>query len=574
MSRRYEGLDIARGILLAAMLGVHVLSAHGTASQVNLLHGWVGVFLISSGFVGLSGYVIGLRARGLGGAELLRGTDRGLQLVLVMFGYGVLLSLLRHGLALLGDGAAACAAERGWTAPLRFDDLGILLPIAIVQVLGVLAGARPRWIIPALAALAIGWMILPALTADTEGGVLLDVLTRRTLTPFYTVTTFVAIGLVGVALGRARPRWLLEPSGGPAARLVAVALAIALAMPPVGRAVLDPVYRASGALAGDLSTLGYWAAVLCLFLAPFSPAGAQPRGPLGRAMALLGRNSLFVFVLHDLLLVLDAAVRTWLEIDKSGPVVVSMILVNLAILLAAARGLEGSARARAWVDGILLGRARAGSLVGGGAFSLPGALALAGILAVYTSSALAGPDRQMLVDDFESATCPRWWTFGFVPQTRAPADPGAQGAHVLEVRGPAPGSFAHGRGLFLEQDVGDRRRLLMLVRGEGPGSGRIKIELSEDDNGNWEIEKEPPLYIPIHDDRFVYELSVDWRGWREVNIPFDAFRDDNPHGGNNVFDPARDMTSGGLLEIQLLFAPSGLLGDEVRLAIDNIRFAP
>ena len=553
-TNRLAGLDIARGGLLLAMLAVHVVSAHGPAGQINALHGYVGVFLISSGFVGLSGYVVGLRTRSLALPELGRGLDRGLQLVLVMFAYGVLLSLLRHGLLLAGSETRACVARDGWTPPLRFDDLGILLPIGIVQILGPLAGARARLAIPGMVALAVGSMILPALTADLDGNLILEILTRRTLTPFYTVTTFIAIGLVGVALGRARPTWLGQPVP-PLVAATSGGCAIVLAIPPLSSAVIAPIFHAGGQLAGSLVTLAYWSGVLVLFVRAFAAWTPPPHGPIAGAFAVLGRTSLFVFVLHDLLLVLDGAVRDGFGLGKSSAVVLAMLVTNTAILLLAARGLDRSARARAWTDALLLGRSRPGSLVGGGAFSLFGGLVLAGVFAVYTSAALAGPAPAMVVDDFESADCPRWWTFGFLPSARVPAEAGAQGAFVLELRGSAPGAYAHGRGVFLARDIGERRHLVMLVRGEGPGSGRIKIELSEDDNGNWEIEKQPPLYVPLHDDRWVHELTVDWRGWREVTIPLALFRDDNPHAGNNVFDPARDLTSGGLLELPAAVRP-------------------
>ncbi len=569
-SDRLVGVDVARGLLLCAMLAVHVVSAHGAAEHVNALHGWVGVFLISSGFVGLSGYVIGARARRCTPAELGRGIDRGVQLVLVMFAYGVLVSLLRHGLMLAGTEASVCAARHGWTPPLRFDDLGILLPIAIVQVLGPLAGARAKLAILGLAAAAVGVMLVPALTAGLDGGVVLGVLARRTLTPFYTVTTFVAIGLVGVALGRARPRWLTADVT-PAVAVLAFAAAAGLAIPPVSRSILDPTYRALGLAGGDLAALAYWSVVLIAFLRAFTSLAGAPAGAPGHGLALLGRNSLLVFVLHDFLLVADAAARDRLGAGKGALVCAVLIAVNLALLLGAARGTERWRGARAAADALLLGRSRPGSLLGGGAFSVLGGIVLAGVLAVYTSAALARSGEALAIDDFESERCPRWWTFGFLPDQRVPAGGGGQGDHVLLVRGAAPGTYAHGRGLYLDRDLGSRRTLALLVRGDGPGSGRIKIELSEDDNGNWEIEKQPLLYVPLHDDRFVHELSVDWRGWREVTIPLSAFRDDNP-GGNGVLDPARDLTSGGLLELQLLFAPSGAYHDEVRLALDHLRF--
>jgi fucose 4-O-acetylase-like acetyltransferase len=562
---RAHGLDVARGVLLAAMVAVHIVSAHGPAAHVNALHGWVGVFLISSGFVGLSGYVIGLRSRELGLATVARGVDRGIQLLVVMFGYGVLFSLLRHVLAFAGAGGE-CAAEHGWQPPLRFDDLGILLPIAVVQMLGTLAGARARVVIVVLVALAATVMVLPPLTSNIEGNVVIDIFTRRSLTPFYTITTFIAIGLVGVALGRARPAWLTRACPR-AVAATCVVTAIVLASPRVSGPFLDRLYLATGVYGGALLTLAFWSGILAVFIRGFSTVKAG-----GDLAAAMGRHSLLVFVLHDLLLVLDAAARDRLQIAKAGWFVLVLLVVNLAVLVLVARAADRSSRVRAVADAMLLGRSKPGSLVGGGAFSLLGGLVLAALLAVYTSAALARTSSVLVVDDFESARCPRWWTFGFLPFERK-AMSGAHGRFALDARGPAPGSYAHGRGLFLDRELGNRTRLVMLVHGDGPGSGRIKIELCEDDNGNWEIEKQPPLYVPLYDDRFVHELSVDWRGWRTVEIPLSLFRDDNP-GGNGIFDPQRDLTSGGLLELQLLFAPTGTFGDDVRISIDHIRFAP
>src|SRR6266571_3392272 len=120
---RNAAIDVGRGALLAGMVVVHVASAHGTAAQVNALHAWFGIFLISAGFVWLSGFVLGLR----GGSHAARALRVALQLVLVMVAYAVLLSLLRHLFDRLSGGEAACAARSGWAPPLRFEDLGILL---------------------------------------------------------------------------------------------------------------------------------------------------------------------------------------------------------------------------------------------------------------------------------------------------------------------------------------------------------------------------------------------------------------------------------------------------------------
>jgi hypothetical protein len=114
----------------------------------------------------------------------------------------------------------------------------------------------------------------------------------------------------------------------------------------------------------------------------------------------------------------------------------------------------------------------------------------------------------------------------------------------------------------------------MDVRGYGPASGRIKIELGEDDDGNWEIQKDRRTFRLLHDDLYVFELIVDWEGWRRVTIPLRRFVDANPGVGNDLFDPARDLTSGGLLELQLLFAPTSAGEDAIRIDFDHLRFTP
>ena len=174
-----------------------------------------------------------------------------------------------------------------------------------------------------------------------------------------------------------------------------------------------------------------------------------------------------------------------------------------------------------------------------------------------------------MVDDFDGAPgCPAWWHFGAVTVTRSPSP--ASGTQHLQIRGGLSPVFAHGMGLFIHEDIGPRRTLQMDVRGRGPGSGRIKIEVSEDDNQNWEVEKTPPQYAPLYDDRFSFELAVDWSGWKTVTLPLSRFVDDNPGRGNDVLDPERQGTSGGLLELQLLFSAAERDAPSVHMDIDNI----
>src|SRR6266542_6014652 len=100
-THRQAGIDVARGALIVAMVLVHVISAHGAASQVNWLHTWIGVFLISSGFVAISGFVIGAKPGVPTPGDGARALDAFVHLLVVMLGYGIVLSLFRQQLTRL-----------------------------------------------------------------------------------------------------------------------------------------------------------------------------------------------------------------------------------------------------------------------------------------------------------------------------------------------------------------------------------------------------------------------------------------------------------------------------------------
>lgn len=182
----------------------------------------------------------------------------------------------------------------------------------------------------------------------------------------------------------------------------------------------------------------------------------------------------------------------------------------------------------------------------------------------------------VLIDDFEdgnSSADPEWWVFDSVKlsSSRNPA----KGAMSLLIRGSATDWYIGGIGTYLakgEQDFSAFSCLEMDVYGFGPDSGTIKIELYEDDNGNWQIEQSPRKgYAPVFDDRFSYELKVDWQGWKQVKIPLSDFTDSNPKEGDNIWNPQKLGSSGGLLQMQLISMAASKTGS-VKLIIDNIRF--
>jgi fucose 4-O-acetylase-like acetyltransferase len=569
-AERWETIDVARGVLLVAMVLVHLVSRHATGAQSRFFHDYVGIFLVSSGFVALSGYVAGGRGA-CTTRSWLRALESGFHLLLVMASYGVLVSLLEHGLASLSGGAAACRTEFGWTPPTRFESLGILLPIALVQVLAPLARVHGRGAGFGVLALAVAWMLLPEIRPTPAEDGMLGVLAGRTLTPFYTVSTFVAVGLVWSFVGRRRLHVVFERLGSPGARWIAAGLCVLLAVPAVSTRVLDSIHDVGGPIAGAAGTLVYWTVVIGVFISACAARPGESRRAVARFFSLLGRNSLLVFVLHAILLELDDFVLTWSGTERGLEPVIVLTATNVAVLGWVALQVERHRPSRAVARLLLLDRSRRGA-ARSGPFSPLGLFAIAAVLAVYTSAFMARASDALVVDDMKRREgCPAWWHFGEIEIDRA-VD--SDGRPVMRVRGRAPGMFAHGIGLYMDRDVGKRRTLHLDIRGYGPSSGRIKIELLEDDNGNWEIEKDSRLFVPMHDDRFVREIRVDWDGWRNVVLSTDTFVDDNPGRGNDIFDPQRDLTSGGLLEMQLLFAPASPESDEIQIDIGNVRWLP
>ncbi len=198
---------------------------------------------------------------------------------------------------------------------------------------------------------------------------------------------------------------------------------------------------------------------------------------------------------------------------------------------------------------------------------------------------LAATGQRFLIDDFESGsiTSPReWWTFDIATARPVPnrglsgGDPevaDASGGYSLLLKGNATNWYAGGCGTYIakeKQDLSGYNSLQLDVYGNGPGSGTLKIELFDDDNQNWQVEQDPAkAYAPIYDDKYVYDISVDWTGWKRLIIPLDDFVDDNPRVGDDVWNPQQNGGSGGLLQLQFICI-AGKSDGSVNFNIDNI----
>jgi len=185
------------------------------------------------------------------------------------------------------------------------------------------------------------------------------------------------------------------------------------------------------------------------------------------------------------------------------------------------------------------------------------------------------PSREgvLVIEDFESGNFNKkdtsWWVFDNLSAKLAP---GKDSRYSLELKGNARDWYVGGIGKYIGQDVGKFNSFDMDVYGAGKESGVLKIELYDDDNGNWQIEQDPKKgYAPIYDDRYVYELKVDWNGYKHVSIPISEFLDNNPEAGDNVWNPQQIGGSGGLLQMQIVANAVSKTG-KVNMRIENIEF--
>jgi hypothetical protein len=198
------------------------------------------------------------------------------------------------------------------------------------------------------------------------------------------------------------------------------------------------------------------------------------------------------------------------------------------------------------------------------------------VLLIFLVPALKA--EELLIENFEDGNYnnqPNWWNFdaiqlGIVPNTKD--GPISLGQYWLNLGGSATNWYVGGLGTEVKVDATKYDGLQLDVYGTGARSGRLKIELYDDDNNNGEIEQdETKNYAPIYDDRFIYEKRVDWSGWKTLTIPFSEFKDDNPGVGDDQWNPDQKNGSGGLINLQFILIATSKNG-RIDLGLDNIKF--
>lgn len=188
------------------------------------------------------------------------------------------------------------------------------------------------------------------------------------------------------------------------------------------------------------------------------------------------------------------------------------------------------------------------------------------------------PKNLFIVDNFEDADItkfPEWWGFDDIELSIEPNNPlefDPLGKRSLELTGVPDYWYVGGTGTYFAIETKNYNALKMLVRGYGKKSGVLIVELFDDDNNNYEIEKHPDIPSEtLADDKFIHTVKINWDGWRVVIIPFDQFVDGNLTIGDDLWNPYQTDASGGLLQMQLvLLAADKKVKPRVR--IDNIKF--
>ena len=189
----------------------------------------------------------------------------------------------------------------------------------------------------------------------------------------------------------------------------------------------------------------------------------------------------------------------------------------------------------------------------------------------------------LLIDDFEDGNYskdPSWWKFdslNLVVEKNTgltSGDPNVAvvvGDYSLSLTGQATNWYVGGCGTYLAVDASKYSYLSMDVYGTGRSSGKLKIELFDDDNGNRQAEADPAQgYALIYDDKFTYELVVSWKGWERISIPLMDFVDNNPGVGDDIWNPDQRNGSGGLIQMNLIAIGPDERG-KVNFNLDNIK---
>jgi hypothetical protein len=187
------------------------------------------------------------------------------------------------------------------------------------------------------------------------------------------------------------------------------------------------------------------------------------------------------------------------------------------------------------------------------------------------------PVLSYVIDDFERSGLRAWWHFGSVSMDlydngARQLDPAVEG-RALRLSGSTKEWVLGGCGRYIGVDIGQFNALKLVVKGESkkaPVSGVMIVELYVTRDNEWRSRSLARReYSLRYESKFSTTVHVNWKGWKVVTIPFDAFLADSPRVKQPFWDKVSKTASGNLIQIQLVALAPQEKGD-VDVQVDSI----
>ncbi|MBU0581289.1 MAG: hypothetical protein KKA19_08940 [Candidatus Margulisbacteria bacterium] len=176
----------------------------------------------------------------------------------------------------------------------------------------------------------------------------------------------------------------------------------------------------------------------------------------------------------------------------------------------------------------------------------------------------------LLIDDFSSgdtATSDKWWKFDNIKV----ADKSDEKGSYIIVSGQASDWYVGGMGTYVAKDAVDYSQIKITIYGKAESSGKLKIELVEDDIGSPDVDQDQKTFLPTKDDKFTSkEIPIDWSGWKTITIPVSELKLMNPGAGDGKWNPSTKNGHYGLLQFQIIVVANSAKGN-VNFGIREIK---
>ncbi len=185
------------------------------------------------------------------------------------------------------------------------------------------------------------------------------------------------------------------------------------------------------------------------------------------------------------------------------------------------------------------------------------------------------PIQTFVVDDFHDQTLKSWWGFGnllfsVVENGAGQLDPTIQGRSI-RFEGKTKDWVIGGCGRPLGVQASQFNAFKFVIKGNKlKKSGVMSIELFVDNDGKWR-DRDPQKREFLLKNRYklVYNLPVNWQGWKVVTIPFKDFFPDNPQVKQRLWDYANNKGMGTIIQMQFVMTAAEKVGD-IDFQIDSI----